>query len=301
MRRAGLHALGRNAPLARCEVDLVPGGAERLAAPCRGQDEELEAQPRALRDAGHVAHGVEGCADLRPGQCAEVRLDRRHGGQRPVDGFPRHIRPDVTVGLAPLERGADALAELARELRAGAPQRLEDAQDIVLTNRVDAQGADLGEGVLLKRLHPGTGGPGGAPPRPVRLEGRGRRGAEGRRVRPSLLGQRVDAVGDGDAVGHGALARLGEGDGGIAAEADVAAPAGDGDALDPGLGAAGGDSEIEGGAVAVQAGPGDVAHGGGGELAHVLQPNVFPHVMGCDSAGPRSTCQDAVIRYLSGK
>ena len=79
-----------------------------------------------------------------------MRLDRGQRGQRPVDGLPRHIRRDVAVRLAPLQRGADALAELARELRAGAPQRLEDAQDVVLTNRVDAQGADLGEDVLLK-------------------------------------------------------------------------------------------------------------------------------------------------------
>ena len=81
----------------------------------------------------------------------------------------------------------------------------------MLTRR--APSADLGEGVLLQRLHPGAGGPGGAPPRPVRLEGRGRRGTEGGGVRPPLLGQRVDAVGDGDTVGHGALAGLGEGDG----------------------------------------------------------------------------------------
>ena len=77
------------------------------------------------------------------------------------------------------------LAELASELRVPAPQRLEDAQDVVLTDRVDAQGADLGEDVLLQRLHPGPGGPGGAPLRPVRLEGRDRRGAEGERFRLS--------------------------------------------------------------------------------------------------------------------
>ena len=40
----------------------------------------------------------------------------------------------------------------------------------------------------------------------------------------------LEAVGDGAAVGHGALARLGEGDGGLTAETDVAAPPGDGDA-----------------------------------------------------------------------
>ena len=94
---------------------------------------------------------------------------------------------------------------------------------------------------------------------------------------------------------------LARGDGGIAAEADVAAPAGDGDALDPGLGAAGRDGEVEGGAVAVQTGTRGGADGGGGEFAHELQPNVFPHELGCDSAASRSTYQDAVIRYLTGK
>ena len=181
----------------------------------------------------------------------------------------------MAVGLAPLQRGADVLAELARELRAGAPQWLEDAQHLVVANALDGQGADRGKDVLLQRLHPGTGGLGGAPPRPIRLEGRDRRGAEGRRARPSLLGQRVDAVGDGDTVGHGSLARLGEGDGGIAAEADVAAPAGDGDALDPGLGAARGDGEIEGGAVAVQTGTRGGADGGGGEFAHRGSTQLF--------------------------
>ena len=70
-----------------------------------------------------------------------------------------------------------------------------------------------------------TGRPDGAPPWAVLLEGRDRRGAEGGRVGATLSRQRVDAVGDGDTIGHGTLARLGEGDGGIATEADDAAAA----------------------------------------------------------------------------
>ena len=151
----------------------------------------------------------------------------------------------------------------------GAPDpRLPDGR-LVVANALDGQGADHGKGVLLQRLHPGTGGSGGAPRRPVRLEGRDRRGAEGGRIRAALLGQRVDAVGDGDTVGYGARARLGEEHGGIAAEADVAAPAADGDALDPGLGATRRDGEIEGGTVVVLTGTRG-GEGGGGQLAHVL-------------------------------
>ena len=119
---AAIHGLTRRR--LKAEDDLVPSGAQRLTAPCGGQHEEFEAEPRALRDAGHAAHGVEGLADLGPWECAMVRLHRRHRGPRPVDGLPRRVGVDVAVRLAPLQRGADALAQLAGELRAGAPKRL---------------------------------------------------------------------------------------------------------------------------------------------------------------------------------
>ena len=45
-----------------------------------------------------------------------------------------------------------------------------------------------------------------------------------------LIGQRIDAVGDGDAVGHGEVSGHGEGDGWVGAKADLAAPAVIGDA-----------------------------------------------------------------------
>src|SRR5260370_16164123 len=60
----GFHALGRDRPQLRLEVELIPGRSERLAAPHRGQDGKLQ------------------CIIGNPGTLTEQRHERRHRGIR---------------------------------------------------------------------------------------------------------------------------------------------------------------------------------------------------------------------------
>ena len=78
-----------------------------------------------------------------------MRPDGGHGRQRAVDGLAGDIRFDIAVGLAPPERRADALAELARDVGMDCPDWLEGSQDILPTDAVDTHLADHGDGALL--------------------------------------------------------------------------------------------------------------------------------------------------------
>ena len=60
----GLHALGRNSPRLRREVDLIPGGEQRLRGPRGAQDRQLEAESHELTRVGR-AEGVEEGGHLR--------------------------------------------------------------------------------------------------------------------------------------------------------------------------------------------------------------------------------------------
>ena len=57
-----------------------------------------------------------------------MRPDGGHGRQRPVEGLAGDVLFDMAVGLAPPERRADALAELARVVGLRRVRRSETAR-----------------------------------------------------------------------------------------------------------------------------------------------------------------------------
>ena len=136
----------------------------------------------------------------------------------------------------------------------------QDAEHVFAADPVDMPVAEDGVHVLVHRREPVLRSLGVPPPRPVRVEGALAGLPEGRGLRPPLVGERVASVGDGAAVGEGAVTGHGERDDRPAAQADVASYAVDGDSLDPGLGPARRNDEVQRPAVAVAARDGQGPH-----------------------------------------
>lgn len=152
----------------------------------------------------------------------------------------------------PFQDRADPLPDMPGRFWAGSPYRGQDGQCVGTPNAVDAQVAEGRECVALKRLHPRVSVL--AIP-PARLEHRvspaGGHG-ESRNRGPSLLCVRGASRRDSRAVFHGLVALRRKADIRISSETDIGALAVDGDSLDPALGSALGNGQVQRSAVSVQ-------------------------------------------------
>ena len=158
------------------------------------------------------------------------------------------------MSLRPLEDSADALANPARSLRRGPPDRRQNAENVLLVDGVHRHVAEDRVGVAFKRLTPGHRVFAVTPAWTVRFEDLFGRLAKGRHVDPALLGEWIAARRDQRAVARRRLARLGEPHIGEAPEADIAPPPPVLDALYPGARVTTSDLQIEPLTVTVHAG-----------------------------------------------
>ena len=139
-----------------------------------------------------------------------------------------------------------------RGFGAGSPDRRQHGQHVGSFDAVDTQAAEGRQGVALERLHPRVGVlviP------PARLEHRvspaGGHRETGDRG-PSLFGDRVASRRDGRAIFHALLACRRKADVRISSQTDIAALAVDRDSLDPALGPARGNGQVQRSAVSLQ-------------------------------------------------
>ena len=116
----------------------------------------------------------------------------------------------MAVRLAPLQGRPDALTELSRHFGVGGPDRLQDAQDILPSDAIDAHVADDGERPLLHALHPVLRGLAVAPAREIGFERRFGCLAERGYPRPSFLRQRVATIGNRQSILDGAFSSVRE-------------------------------------------------------------------------------------------
>ena len=239
----GLHPGGRYLPGGRLPVDLGPIGRPHLPGAAGSQDQELEGQLGRS--------GGSGLPDLphRPrhlgvGQGPAVFLRPLHRRQHLEQGAPRRVVQPVTLGDRPVHDRLHPLADPAGGLRLGGPDGRQHVQGVGRGDGVDPFAADQRKSVGLKRRLPLGGMLGVAPGGAAQLDhlggglgegGDGRSGPAGRLPGLPLVGNRIPAFGNGGAVVVGYGARLGQADGGIRPQAQVAAASVNHDSLDPGL------------------------------------------------------------------
>ena len=247
----GFHARAGNAPVSRFEMDLVPLRKSRLARAARRQHHEPQASLCRRRNPRGF-DGVERGRDISVGQGAEVRLDGRHCGQRTVNGFSRDVLGYKPMRLGPAQDRADPLPDTPSRFRPSPPYRRQDGQHVGTLNAVDAQAAEGRKGVALERLHPRVSVLVIPPARPERRVSTAGGHCETRNRGPSLFGNRVASRRYSRAIIHGLLARSRKADIRISSETDIVALAVDGDSLDPALGSALGNGQVERSAVSVQ-------------------------------------------------
>ena len=235
-----------------------------------GQHQELERQPDAGAGVA-TPHPRERGVDLGVWQRPLVPLHRGDLRQRGRDRVAGGVVGAQALRDGPLHHGADALPEAPGGHPSGGPDGQQHGHDVGAGHGVHGLTADARQGV---------GGKAGAPLAfgtrailPVggvdRDDGLQRLG-EGRHGHHRAAG--IAALGDGPGVLQRALAGHGEGDDGVAAEAEAGGPAVDAHALRPGFVEAaaqrGPDEQAEAEAaatVAVATGYPDVPDEGGGQ------------------------------------
>ena len=137
---AGLHALGRNAPLGAVQVDLGPFGFGDFAGSRQGPPHQLHAIVD-LEGAAVVVEVVEQLADLPGGEGGLVL--RLVGGQGLANG-PDGVAVGTQRGYGVLEHGRHGSAGFSSHSRGAALDLvLQDAQHVGGCNGTDGHLADL--------------------------------------------------------------------------------------------------------------------------------------------------------------
>ena len=248
---SGFHARAGNAPFSRFGMDLVPLRKSRLARAARSQHHEPQASLCGQRGSRGF-DGFESSRDILVGQGTEVRFDGRHRGQRALNGLSRDVLCYEPMRPGPAQDRADPLPDTPGRFRPSSPYRRQDGQHVGTLNAVDAQAAKGRKGVALERLHPRVSVLVIPPARLERRVSTAGGHSETRNRGPSLFGNRVASRRDSRAIIHGLLARSRKADIRKSSETDIVALAIDGDSLDPALGSALGNGQVERSAVSVQ-------------------------------------------------
>ena len=190
-----------------------------------------------------------------------------------------HAVLDEAVRLRPAQRGTDPLPDLAGSLRPAGPDWRQDTQDFVAADLVNRSVADARERVALHLLHPIRSDLGVAPPWPVGIECLTSCVPKRWHLGPPLRGHGVTAGPSQFTILEGSLPCLCEAHERKAAQADVAALAGNGDALDPTPRPAGRDAQVERPTVAMHSTLRDGSCLGRRQTCHLARfPYGIPHV-----------------------
>ena len=188
-----------------------------------GEHGEPKARPRGHRRPRRFDDLQRG-ANVAVRQRPEVRLDRRQGRQRAVDGVASEVVLHVAVRLRPGQRRADALSNLAADFGAwrsrwasGRAARLRGRSG----RRADRRRRGARTCPSWRSSCPSSWRCASAA---GSLPGRARSPPGRSGSRPPLVGERVNPVRDGDTVGERALSSLGERHNRPPAQAEIATP-----------------------------------------------------------------------------
>ncbi|BAU92610.1 thymidine phosphorylase [Methylorubrum populi] len=178
------------------------------------------------------------------------------------NSFNRIFAAAVAGGLRPIEHGADALTDTSSRLGLGQPNRREHAQHGGGVDLIDAMGAELRAGILLKGVAPLLSVLCVRPRSFVlavdALDGLG----EGRHnvLGFAALGQRVAALSCGLAIGQCPFACFGQRHEGSPTQADIAAATLHNEAQEPSFRTGRVDDEVETVPIGIAAGLFELAH-----------------------------------------
>ena len=164
-----------------------------------------------------------------------MRLHPGHGRERSVDHITGNIVLNKAMRQTPAQDGADTLAHPSGGLRLRSPYRCQNAKHVTAVDAIDGHVADDREGVTFERLQPTGGVLAISPARQIRLMHAHARLAKRRGVSSTLFRERITSFSYCSAVCVGVQACLGERNGRVAAQSDIASAAIDRNSLYPSL------------------------------------------------------------------